>query len=316
MYFIIALLVLKFQNHVSEEVVVLDMKKKLLRSVLFCPGNREKVLLKSLTLPADCFVYDLEDAVSPLEKVNARNTVNKFVNEQLSSQTASRVVRVNCPVTTEWGSEDLAAVAQMTAVDAIILPKVEDEVLIDQANTMIQQCRPSNLPSLPIWTMIETPKGVLNAHNIAKHPLVHCLVFGSNDLTKELRAKHTFNREPLLLSMSQCVLAARAEKKRVLDGVHIHLTDAEGLIASCDQGRNLGFDGKTLIHPNQVQAANDAYSPSPEEVKSALEVVAAWDAASAAGAGGVISLNGKMIEYLHVEQAKIVISEAREIGLI
>jgi citrate lyase subunit beta/citryl-CoA lyase len=142
------------------------------------------------------------------------------------------------------------------------------------------------------------------------------LVFGSNDLTKELRAKHTFSREPLLFSMSQCILAARAERKRVLDGVHINLTDDVGLAASCEQGRNLGFDGKTLIHPNQVLVANDAYSPSSEEVQSALEIVAAWEAASTDGKGGVISLNGKMIEYLHVEQAMIVISEAKEIGII
>jgi citrate lyase beta subunit len=292
------------------------MKKQLLRSVLFCPGNREKVLLKSLTLPADCFVYDLEDAVSPKEKANARNIVNQFASTHLSSLRASCVVRVNCPRTTEWGSDDLTAVAQLPAVDAIVLPKVEDQSIIDQANEIIQKHRPSELPPLPIWTMIETPKGVLNSYDIAKHPLVHCLVFGSNDLTKELRAKHTFSREPLLFSMSQCILAARAERKRVLDGVHINLTDDVGLAASCEQGRNLGFDGKTLIHPNQVLVANDAYSPSSEEVQSALEIVAAWEAASTDGKGGVISLNGKMIEYLHVEQAMIVISEAKEIGII
>jgi citrate lyase beta subunit len=202
----------------------------------------------------------------------------------------------------------------------VILPKVEDEASIDHAHDIIQKYRPAGMDPLPIWTMIETPRGVLNAHGIAKHHLVKCLVFGSNDLTKELHAKHTFNREPLLFSMSQCILAARAEKKLVLDGVHIHLNDADGLSASCTQGRSLGFDGKTLIHPNQVDVANIAYSPSAEEVTSALEVVAAWEDASSTsgggGGGGVISVNGKMIEYLHVEQAMIVINDAKEIGMI
>lgn len=163
-------------------------------------------------------MFDLEDAVSPLEKINARNTVRQFVTAHVSSFTASCVIRVNCPLTTEWGSSDLATVAQLASVDAIILPKVEDESTINHANEIMQQYRPAGLNPVPIWTMIETPRGVLNAHGIAKHPLVQCLVFGSNDLTKELRAKHTFNREPLLFSMSQCILAARAENKRVLDG--------------------------------------------------------------------------------------------------
>ena len=261
-------------------------------------------------------MLDLEDAVSPLEKTNARNTVQQFVNTHVSSLTASCVIRVNCPLTTEWGSSDIATVSQLDAVDAIILPKVEDETVIDHANEIIQKHRSSGLDPVPIWTMIETPLGVLNAHAIAKHPLVHCLVFGSNDLTKELRAKHTFSREPLLFSMSQCILAARAENRLVLDGVHIQLEDSDGLYASCEQGRNLGFDGKTLIHPNQIAVANAAYSPSAEEVAGALDIVAAWKKASTAGKGGVISLNGKMIEFLHVEQAQIVISEAKAIGMI
>lgn len=293
------------------------MKRRLLRSALFCPGNREKVLLKSLTLKADCYVYDLEDAVSALDKASARDTVSQFVSShRASSLAASCVIRVNCPLTSEWGESDLQRIAQLAAVDAILLPKVEGATAIDHANEIVQYYRPAGLKPLPVWSMIETPKGVLNAHSIAQHDLVECLVFGSNDLTKELQAKHTLTREPLLYSMSQCILAARAENKLVLDGVHINLNDIDGLSLSCEQGRNLGFDGKTLIHPNQVETANRVYSPSAEELAAALEVVRAWDNASTEGSGGVISVGGVMIEYLHVEQARALISEAKLIGMI
>jgi len=272
--------------------------------------------LKSLSLPADAFVFDLEDAVAATDKVKARKTVCDFVITHASSLTATCAVRVNCPLSTDWGASDLEAVGRIEGVDAVILPKVEDHHSINRASEIINLYRPQGLKPLPIWTMIETPRGVLNAHAIAKHLSVHCLVFGSNDLTKELHAKHTFHREPLLFSMAQCILAARAEKKRVLDGVHLHLQDAEGLRASCEQGRNMGFDGKTLIHPNQVDAANKAYSPSAQEVTDALEVIAAWEAAAARGQSGVLSISGKMIEQLHVDEAHIVIREAREAGSI
>jgi citrate lyase beta subunit len=169
----------------------------------------------------------------------------------------------------------------------VVLPKVEGEGVIERAGEVIRRHRPSGMKPLPMWAMIETCKGVLNVHSIAKHPLVHCLVFGSNDLTKDLRAKHTPQREPLLFSMSHCILAARAEHKRVMDGVHIELQDLEGLRLSCEQGRNLGFDGKTLIHPTQIDIANAAYSPTGEDVAAAHSIV--------------------------VEQ---VLEEAREIGMI
>ena len=292
------------------------MKKKLLRSVLFCPGNREKVLAKSLTLNADCFIYDLEDAVSPTEKNVARNVVSGFVTTHASTLAASCVVRVNCPTNTEWGPSDLTEISKLDFVDAVIIPKVESHAVIDYAIDLIKRSRPSVLKPLPIWTMIETPKGVLNAQNIAEHPLVDCLVFGSNDLTKELQAKHTASREPLLFSMSQCILAARAEKKHVIDGVHSNLTDMQGFEAACEQGRDLGFDGKTLIHPNQINTANDVYSPTAEDIQEALNIVAAWEEAAVKGQGGVISLNGRMIENMHVEQAVVVIRNAKNIGLI
>ena len=269
------------------------VKKRLLRSVLFCPGNREKVLQKTLSLNADGFMYDLEDAVGPTDKESARRIVKSFVSTNISGISSSLVVRVNCPRSTEWGEADLKEMSSLEAIDAIVLPKVETQESIDYAHEIIKSNRPSSFRELPIWTMIETPRGVLSSHQIAKHPLVHCLVFGSNDLTKELRAKHTPDRQPLLFAMSQCIMAARAEGKRVLDGVHVNLDRQSGLEESCAQGRNLGFDGKTLIHPNQIDAANKAYAPSREEIELARKIVMAWEDASSKGISGVLSVEEK-----------------------
>mmetsp|Transcript_11719 Transcript_11719/g.17754 ORF Transcript_11719/g.17754 Transcript_11719/m.17754 type:complete len:289 (-) Transcript_11719:38-904(-) len=277
------------------------MSRRLLRSALFCPGDKHKALKKASTLPCDGIVFDLEDAVGPDNKITARDTVATFLNiEQFN---ATRVVRINCPKTTEWGEEDMEIISQVDNIDAVVLPKVEDIETIEFAEYLMGSRK------IPLWTMIETAKGVLRADAIASHPSVHCLVFGSNDLSKDLRAKQTPSREPLLYSMSQCILSARAHGKMVLDGVHMDLKDNDGLVASCVQGRSLGFDGKTLIHPSQIAAANDAYSPSEEEISHARRVVNAWKEAKEAGKSLAV-VDGKLVEELHVEQAFNVLKEA------
>ena len=283
-----------------------SMSRRLLRSVLFCPADKDKVLLKSVNLVADAIVYDLEDAVSPQKKVVARELVSSFLSKQKTTRT--RVVRVNCPLSTSWGRDDLRVISSLS-IDALILPKVESGDSVELANEIIRQYRGSNIP---IWTMIETAKGVLNAPMIAQHSSVECLVFGSNDLTKDLRAKQTPTREPLLFSMCQCILAARAAGKRVLDGVHVEFSDLSGLEQSCHQGRALGFDGKTLIHPSQIDAANAAYSPSNAEVDHARRVVEGWRQAEEAGLG-VAVVDGKMVEALHAQEAQLVLEIVDEI---
>jgi citrate lyase subunit beta / citryl-CoA lyase len=282
------------------------MARRLLRSVLFCPGDKDRALIKAIGLPADAIVFDLEDAVGPNNKLSARQSVCKFLNSHTGKP--ARIVRVNCPLTTEWGKDDLKAVANLP-IDALILPKVENSDAISYAVDVIGQ---QSKNTLPIWTMIETAKGVLNSAKIARDPNVHCLVFGSNDLTKDIRAKHTATREPLIFSMSQCILAARAEGKRVLDGVHIDINDLDGLAASCVQGRNLGFDGKTLIHPNQVDTANAAYSPSAAEIELSNKIIEAWNVAKREKKG-VVTVDGRLVEALHVEQAQLVLEMAEEI---
>jgi citrate lyase beta subunit len=195
---------------------------------------------------------------------------------------------------------------QMKNIDALLLPKVESDHEVESISKMIHSTIGSHIP---LWAMIETPKGVLNAASIAGHPQIGCLVFGSNDLTKEIRAKHTPQREPLLYSMSHCILAARASKKFVLDGVHTNLQDMEEFKTTCLQGRNLGFDGKTLIHPSQIDIVNEMFSPSNQDIEFALKVVKAWK-----NGGGIVKVEGKMIELLHYEEAREVLQFALSIG--
>ncbi|KAJ1442346.1 citryl-CoA lyase [Ochromonadaceae sp. CCMP2298] len=285
------------------------MSRRLLRSVLFCPGDKQRALAKAVTLPTNAVVFDLEDAVAPDNKILARSTVDQFLRSLEDRKNSPvHIVRVNCPFTTEWGEGDLKMLAGIQNVDAVILPKVEDEIGFDLINSILAENSTRQKP-LPIWAMIETARGVLNAAAIARSSSVECLVFGSNDLTKDLRAKHTPCRQPLLYAMSHVILAARAEGKLVLDGVHIELNDPEGLRVSSEQGRNLGFDGKTLIHPSQVAIANAAFAPSVWEVEAARRVVAGWAEAVADGRG-VCVVDGRMVEALHVEQARIVLAEA------
>ena len=199
----------------------------------------------------------------------------------------------------------------MSGADAILLPKVESPAQVQEAVDLLDG---AGAPAhLPIWCMMETPRGILHAEEMADHPARRGFVMGTSDLTKDLQALHTPMRLPMLTSLAICLLAARAAKIAIVDGVYLDLDDAEGLAASCRQGRELGFDGKTLIHPKQLDAANAAFGPSPDAVAWAHKIIAAFEAAQAEGKG-VVVVDGKLIENLHVAEAKRLVSLADAIA--
>mmetsp|Transcript_19237 Transcript_19237/g.18573 ORF Transcript_19237/g.18573 Transcript_19237/m.18573 type:complete len:299 (-) Transcript_19237:677-1573(-) len=282
--------------------------RKLARTVLFTPSDRESAMRKAITsLNADVVVFDLEDAVSPHRKKIARqNVINLLSNGPISR--CEVVVRVNCPRTTEWGADDIKEISNCF-ISSLILPKVEESSTVDKVSQLLRE---SNSRFSSLWCMIETPKGVQNVDAIADLPNVQSLVFGSNDLTKELKAKHTYSREPLLYSMSKCILAARASGIQVIDGVHMNINDEKGLIDSCIQGKNLGFDGKSLIHPNQIKMTNKLFSPSEEDIENAYRMIEQYELALRDGKG-VMLMDDKLVEQLHVDHAKLLISEYENI---
>lgn len=278
------------------------------RSVLYMPGSSPRALEKARGLPADGLILDLEDAVAPAAKDEARARV---VEEVRRGGFGHRevVVRVN-GLATPWGPADLAAVARAGA-DAVLLPKVErpDEVRAAEA-----ALHAAGAPDdLPLWCMVETPRGVLAAQSVAAaSPRVACLVAGTSDLVKDLRARPSPGRAEVLTALSLVVLAARAEGRAALDGVHLDLDDEAGLEAACAQGRDLGFDGKTLVHPRQLEAANRAFSPDPAEVERARRVVAAHAEAEAAGKG-IAVVDGRVVEALHAAEARRTVALAEAI---
>lgn len=279
------------------------------RSVLYMPGSNPRALAKGKELPADALILDLEDAVAPDAKVEGREAILTALANKDSYGHRELVVRVN-GLDTPWGHPDLAAMATAGA-DAILLPKVESADLVRRtASALAAAGAPDDLP---IWCMMETPRGILRAEEIADHPRVACLVMGTSDLAKDLSARHTAMRLPMLTSLGLCLLAARAAGIAIVDGVHLDLNDAEGFAQSCAQGRELGFDGKTLIHPRQIAAANDAFGPSPAVVELAKRQIAAFEAALAEGKG-VAVLDGKLVENLHVAEAKRLVAMAEAIS--
>ena len=277
------------------------------RSVLYMPGANTRALEKAKTLPADSLILDLEDAVAPDAKVNARQNILAALNTGFGHREA--VVRIN-GLNTPWGLDDLKAFANSKA-DAIVLPKVESAEQVQEVATILSQANAR--PDLTIWAMIETPKAIFKLPEIASsHPLLEALVLGTSDLVKDLHARHTPNRVETQTALSMSILAARAFGLCVLDGVHLSLDDEVGLIQSCVQGRDMGFDGKTLIHPNQIAAANDAFGPSTAEISEAKERISAYEEAIRTGAG-IAVLNGKLIEELHIQEAKRILSLAKTI---
>ena len=271
------------------------------RSALYLPGSNARALEKAKSLPCDVLLLDCEDAVAPDNKELARDQIAGALRAGGYGR-RELVVRTNS-LDTPWGVADLRAAAAAGA-DAVLLPKVEDVSMVQRAFAALE-----GAPTA-IWVMIETPLGVLRAESLAASPLVGCLVAGTNDLAADLRCDGAWaERAALLPSLAQMVLAARAHGKVALDGVHIDLADDAGLAASCDQGRRLGFDGKSLIHPKTIAAANAAFTPSADEVARARAVIAAFDAAAAAGSALAV-LDGKLVEELHVRASRRLIAVA------
>ena len=281
------------------------MTLRLLRSALFCPANNNKILFKTATLRPDALIYDLEDAVTSDVKVAARSNLVEFLARNIESEQRrpTITVRVNCPLTTEWGAQDLADVSNLCCIDAFVLPKVESVESIRMAMDIIQRSSGRMGRTVSIWAMIETAKGVLDVEGVCADNAVEGILLGSNDLTKDLRARKSTNYSPLLFSMSKCILAARAHKKFVLDGVHNDIKDNKGFLESCTMARDMGFDGKSLIHPLQLEPANDIFSPSVAEISHAKEVVSAWSSALSEGKTLAV-VNGSLVEELHYQEAK------------
>ena len=281
------------------------------RSLLYMPGSNPRALEKARSLSADGLIIDLEDAVAADAKAGARAIVAAALS---AGGYGSRelVLRVN-PLDTPWGHADLAAAATMP-IDAVLLPKVESP---DRVRLTLSLLDALGAPEgLALWCMIETPLGVLAARGIAAaSPRLGAFVLGTSDLTKELHAMATRDRLPLITALGLVMLAARAYRLAILDGVHLDLNDEEGFALACRQGRELGFDGKTLIHPKQIEPANLAYAPSAEEIEYARRVGAAHAEAVAAGKG-VVLVDGKLIEGLHVENARRLLALGEEIDRI
>jgi citrate lyase subunit beta / citryl-CoA lyase len=277
------------------------------RSVLYMPGSNARALEKGRELPADVLILDLEDSVAPDAKPTAREQVaaalgaGGFGGREL-------VVRIN-GLDSPWGMADVDALARAGA-DAILLPKVESAAMVARLDRALQASGGTVEPA--IWCMMETPLGILNAAEIAAHPRLSALVMGTSDLAKDLHAAHTKERLPFLAAISWCVLAARAHGLAIIDGVHLDLADDEGLDYACRQGRDLGCDGKTLIHPKTLPIANRIFSPSPEEVTFARRVIEAHGEAVRHGKG-VVVVDGKLIENLHVAEARRLVALAEAI---
>lgn len=279
------------------------------RSVLYMPGSNPRALEKAKTLPADGYIFDLEDAVAPDAKALARGQVCDAVKAG-GYGPRELVIRVN-GLDTPWGEADIAA-ASAAGPDAILLPKVESP---EQVQALAQLMESHGAPqTTQIWVMMETPRAMFKTLEIAAaHPRLTCFVMGTSDLVKDLHAHHTPLRTPVITSLSLCVLAARAEGLCVLDGVYGDLKDAEGFAQSCQQGVEMGFDGKTLVHPNQIAPTNDAFAPDAAEVDFSRRMIAAFAQAEAEGKG-IAVVDNKMIEALHVENAKrlVALSDAIE----
>lgn len=263
-----------------------------LRSVLYIPGSKARALEKARQLPADAIIFDLEDAVAPDEKSTAR----ALLAQELQTGgfgARLRIVRINA-LSTPWGIEDAKAVAEMGA-DAVLLPKVDSPDDVDALAKITAD--------LPIWVMMESPKGMLAAAAIAAHPLCQGMVMGTNDLAKDMGTRFRADRMPLMAGLGLCLLAAKAEGIAIIDGVYNAFRDQDGLAHECEQGCDMGFDGKTLIHPAQLDVANAAFSPSSDDVDLARRQIEAYDAALAEGQA-VAVVDGRIVENLHVAMAR------------
>lgn len=278
------------------------------RSALYMPAANERALEKAKSIATDAIIFDLEDAVSPDSKEMARAQAIAAVN---SGAYGKRELTIRCnALSTPWGRDDVVAAAS-ACVSAVVIPKIDSVAEVDEvARTLDGAGAPAEMM---IWAMIETPTAIMDCRAIAAHPRVAVLVMGTNDLAKELRASQVPGRAPLVPSLHMALLAAREAGKTILDGVYNDIKNPDGFRAECEQGQQMGFDGKTLIHPDQVAIANDTWAPGDDEVEHARRVIAAFNEALAEGKG-VVQLDGKMIENLHVANAERAIAIAEAIA--
>ncbi|MCY4044906.1 MAG: CoA ester lyase [Cellvibrionales bacterium] len=276
----------------------MDIKKR--RSALYLPCSKPRVLEKSLSVPADVLLYDLEDAVDPSQKEEARdNLVNFF--QRCGPINKEVVVRIN-GLDTPWGYDDLVALKDLS-IDGLCLPKAESVEAINEALAVIAK-------EVPVWLNIETPKGVLQVEQLASEETVHVILMGTNDLSKCMRMLPPVDDSAFHYAFSRCIMAARAYDCDILDGVYNAFKDVDGFTFACTSGKALGFDGKTLIHPDQIAPANQIFSPSSDELAQAKAIVEAWNNRDATQ--GIAVLNGAIIEQLHVDHAHRLIQLASE----
>lgn len=277
------------------------------RSVLYIPGSRARALEKAQSLPVDAIIFDLEDAVSPDEKVAARDLLADTIATAHYGP-RRRIVRIN-GFDTEWGAQDLAVLAA-AGPDAILLPKVNAAADIEALAALMDAIPEAS--DTTIWAMMETPRGILNAQEIAGAPRMEGFVLGTNDLAKDLGST---GRPAMMTSLQLCLLAARAEGLICVDGVYNAFKDDAGLTAECHEGRAMGFDGKTLIHPAQIAITNEIFAPSEDDINLSRRQIAAFQEAEAAGQG-VAVVDGKIVENLHVETAMRILAKAEAIAAV
>lgn len=272
------------------------------RSVLYIPAANQRAMEKARTLAADAIIFDLEDAVAPAEKAGARGLLKAALAQDYGGR--ARIVRIN-GFDTEWGRDDAAAFA--TGADAVLVPKVSHPGDLDAVAAIV--------PDTPLWAMMETALGMLNAAAIAAHPRLQGMVMGTNDLAKELGSRNRPDRLAMQAGLGLCLLAARAHGRVIVDGVFNAFKDADGLRAECEQGRDMGFDGKTLIHPAQLDIANAAFAPTEAEVDLSRRQIEAYEAAIAEGKA-VAVVDGRIVENLHVETARRTLAKAQAIAAL
>ena len=282
----------------------MDNAARPFRSVLYIPGSKERALEKAKTLPVDAIIFDLEDAVAADEKPNARSTLAESLRAGGYGD-RFKIVRINA-LDTEWGAEDVAAMVGVGA-DAILLPKVGSAADLDALGALIE--------GVELWAMIESPDGILHAEDIAAHPRLTGFVLGTNDLAKDLGCRFRADRLPLMSALQISLLAARAHGVVCIDGVYNAFKDEDGLRVEAEQGRDLGYDGKSLIHPGQVAIANEVFAPTADEVELAGRQIAAFEQAEAAGQG-VAVLDGRIVENLHVVTARATLAKAKAIAAL
>ncbi|GAU69241.1 putative acyl-CoA lyase [Streptomyces sp. NBRC 110611] len=279
------------------------------RSVLYMPGANERALEKAKSIPAEALILDLEDAVAPDAKADARKRVAAAA---ASGEYGHRevTIRVNAPGT-PWYADDLRAAAE-AGPDAVVVPKVESADTVREVERALEAAGAPDRTA--VWAMVETPRAMLDARAVAAaSERLTVLVMGTNDLAKELHAEHVPGRAPLLTGLSLALLGARDAGKAILDGVYNDVQNPEGFEAECVQGRQFGFDGKTLIHPSQVEPCNRVFAPSAEQIDRSRRIIAAFEEAMREGRG-VVTVDGRLIENMHVEEARRVLALSAALG--